>query len=528
MANDKDIKIGIQTQADTAGIDKAVVSIGRLSSRQADLRSETGSLSERFDITKTATHDLDAAVNRTTKSTESFTAGVTQAGKSTRNSAQALLMFSQGFEDAQYGIRGVLNNIPSLIFAMGGSARLAAAINIAAVAGSQLFSMLSKTEEKASDMADRIKEIAANMGDAELDRFDDVGESIELAADAAAALKQNWDAVKMAETAAAESALTNSEKLQAAQRLVAELLGLQVDRFRELEVIQLREAARRQQAAEAAIAAEKAKEKAALDAVSEAADLAGKTELRLASEQSRLVQLQAQLRTLKDQKKELEEIAALGDAGIRYTAPGDLPDPNAANDFIAGLAARRTLDSPEFQTQLAGTQAQVDKLEESIRKLADENSGAVVRAGIALDAARTKAADVSAAVEINIRRIEETFAADQTLARVQDIAKKSELNAKELTAAVADLNVGTAQGKTAKAAILAAAEDGKITAQESLDVANNLRTLIGLIQSNQEGSNSNVMELLTLQKQTAMSQASLRTEMQSLRHWVAQATGREP
>ncbi len=61
-----------------------------------------------------------------------------------RNNAQALLMFSQGFEDAQFGIRGILNNIPGLIVALGGGAGLAGAISIAAVAGSQLFSMLTK------------------------------------------------------------------------------------------------------------------------------------------------------------------------------------------------------------------------------------------------------------------------------------------------------------------------------------------------------------------------------------------------
>jgi hypothetical protein len=57
---------------------------------------------------------------------------------STRNSAMAFLQLSQAVEDAQYGIRGVQNNIPGLIMSMGGGMGLAGAVSLVVVGVSQL------------------------------------------------------------------------------------------------------------------------------------------------------------------------------------------------------------------------------------------------------------------------------------------------------------------------------------------------------------------------------------------------------
>jgi hypothetical protein len=64
--------------------------------------------------------------------------------KSSRNSGMAMLEFSRAVEDAQYGIRGVLNNIPGLVQMLGGGAGLAGAISFAAVALTQLIERLAK------------------------------------------------------------------------------------------------------------------------------------------------------------------------------------------------------------------------------------------------------------------------------------------------------------------------------------------------------------------------------------------------
>lgn len=55
-----------------------------------------------------------------------------------RNLGYAALEASRGIEDLQYGVGGIINNIPGLVMALGGGAGLTAAISITAVAVNQL------------------------------------------------------------------------------------------------------------------------------------------------------------------------------------------------------------------------------------------------------------------------------------------------------------------------------------------------------------------------------------------------------
>jgi hypothetical protein len=66
------------------------------------------------------------------------------AGQAGRNGAMGFLAFSQAVEDAQYGIRGVLNNIPQMVMGFGGSMGLAGAISLAAVAAASLYPLLKR------------------------------------------------------------------------------------------------------------------------------------------------------------------------------------------------------------------------------------------------------------------------------------------------------------------------------------------------------------------------------------------------
>jgi archaellum component FlaC len=61
-----------------------------------------------------------------------------QASRSTRDVGMAALEASRGIEDFQYGIHGVINNVPSLVMALGGTAGLTAAISLVAVGVAQL------------------------------------------------------------------------------------------------------------------------------------------------------------------------------------------------------------------------------------------------------------------------------------------------------------------------------------------------------------------------------------------------------
>ena len=66
------------------------------------------------------------------------------AGASGKNGALGFLAFSQAVEDAQYGVKGVLNNIPQMVLGFGGSAGVAGVLSLAAVAAYGAYQAIQK------------------------------------------------------------------------------------------------------------------------------------------------------------------------------------------------------------------------------------------------------------------------------------------------------------------------------------------------------------------------------------------------
>ena len=66
------------------------------------------------------------------------------AGRGGQAGAMGFLAFSQAVEDAQYGIRGVLNNLPQMVMGFGGGMGLAGGISLAAVAAVTLYPHLKR------------------------------------------------------------------------------------------------------------------------------------------------------------------------------------------------------------------------------------------------------------------------------------------------------------------------------------------------------------------------------------------------
>lgn len=81
-----------------------------------------------------------------------------KATRSVKNMGQGALQAAYFFDDLQYGIRGIMNNIPGLVMGFGGGAGLAGAISIAVLAGAKLYEWMGKTEDKSADLAKKMKE----------------------------------------------------------------------------------------------------------------------------------------------------------------------------------------------------------------------------------------------------------------------------------------------------------------------------------------------------------------------------------
>lgn len=92
------------------------------------------------------------------KSTDQLDKGSQKATKSIKNMGQVTLQAAYFFDDLQYGIKGILNNIPGLVIGFGGGAGLAGALSLATLAGAKLYEWLSSTEEKSVDLTKKLEE----------------------------------------------------------------------------------------------------------------------------------------------------------------------------------------------------------------------------------------------------------------------------------------------------------------------------------------------------------------------------------
>lgn len=130
--------------------------------------------------TTTAIRDLAVQLSTASFAGTRGGAGMHQFGTSSKYASMGLLYLSQAIEDAQYGFNAIVNNIPLIVMAMGGSAGVAGAVSIAAVAINQLIShwgqlsdllqsawsggaidQLAKIRERAEEAAKAFEKLAA-------------------------------------------------------------------------------------------------------------------------------------------------------------------------------------------------------------------------------------------------------------------------------------------------------------------------------------------------------------------------------
>lgn len=92
------------------------------------------------------------------KSTEQLDKDSQQATRSVKNMGQGALQAAYFFDDLQYGIRGIMNNIPGLVMGFGGGAGLAGAMSLAVLAGAKLYEWMGNTEAKSKELAKAIEQ----------------------------------------------------------------------------------------------------------------------------------------------------------------------------------------------------------------------------------------------------------------------------------------------------------------------------------------------------------------------------------
>lgn len=514
------------TSLNSAGADAAANAIRRVDDAAARATRSSGSngsmMSQALQdnaakarVSEFAYYDLDAAIKKTNSSGQNFVSGTGQISRGSRDASRSLLMFSQGFEDAQYGIRGVLNNIPGLIMALGGTAGLAGAISIAAVAGSVLFEWLGKTEVKASDTAEKLKEIGEKAGEIKSDKIAQMTQGLWDAWDAADATRQNFEETKKAADSFATSALSDAEKMRTAQQLIAEVLGEQVNYYNTLAQQSEQASQKRELAAQQEIRKQQEVIQSAGDELLIAQEKLQTARSDQAINSQNLIEEKAKLKILEDQhmiltKQSKEKMgwaeALATESSLPYITPSE-----------KSWKAKDQMDAPGYAFDLESTRARVKALEEAVGKPSAELNRKVVSMENQVSAADTAAQDKISAATVKIQELQATLEADTTVADAQLAVDQSKALADGLKETMTKINAGTDQQKEAKAYIEKAAADGKITANELVDVSRNLTALVGGLQAGLSTSTENVAQLINQMRSYQSDQAILASELKTLK-----------
>lgn len=299
------------------------------------------------------------------------------------NAGMAMLMFSQGLEDAQYGLKGVLNNIPPLVMAMGGSAGLAGTISIAAVSVTQLtkvMALLNKEEELATGNAARLAQYTARSTKA-------VNDAEEAGRKQAEAINQQFDLMDQ-KREYDQRELSRKEKLAAAER---DIQQAQLERLTGAERMQ-KEHELTSKAERARIAAEEA-------AAQRQAEVDGKKLADIRNQQQAALAMLAEYEAM---KKEAEKNAARGNNEIDNAAANKMRQRRESfvYRFGEGMANMVGSDPAKSLRDSMGSAATAfdPKAEAAMAKLrafTEANAGNLTTADARARASTGRAADVA-------------------------------------------------------------------------------------------------------------------------------------
>lgn len=150
-------------QAAAATVERMEANNRRAAASYEELEAELASYIAKLEEARKAGNNVAQAdalrnIQELEKRLRSASAGSQKATRSIKNMGQGALQAAYFFDDLQYGIRGIMNNIPGLVMGFGGGAGLAGAISIAVLAGAKLYEWMGKTEDKSADLAKKMKE----------------------------------------------------------------------------------------------------------------------------------------------------------------------------------------------------------------------------------------------------------------------------------------------------------------------------------------------------------------------------------
>lgn len=401
---------------------------------------------------------------------------------------RGMLTMSNNLARMTVGYNSVAGALPTLIGRIAGPGGLAVGVGLAVTGLGMLIKRMREGKDAAENMATPLEEINKSIEGMESGRLEEAWSAIEKTYEALKDAHQSFEEIHRAEGRYATSALSNSEKIAEANRLIATLLGEQVDAYAELDAreARLREtrqlAARQQAEALARGLDEQRTQITLIDDQQEA------TKSLLETERERLQALKGEFLAFHREREALESIPRF-DAQEAAAASERGQAPSASQEF---LKAQERLGSSTFVDSGRRIQARMGELNDEIEKLEETFEDRERRLQNTIAALNTR----EKAVAVELQQIAEELAADEFLAAANMLTERSNTLAEGTKKIAESVEATTPRQQAAIDAILKAAEDGKIAADETETVARSLTTLIGALQTNTIIANENVHRLI--------------------------------
>jgi len=413
--------------------------------------------------------------------------GLPAATKGTRDLGMAAMQTGMMVDDMQYGLRGIVNNIPMLVTSLGGSLGLAGAIGIAAVALNQLVMWLGKTKDETTDaaeatagLADKIREVAENAAANTQDELDRQREANELALERQEILARPNTKTDAARAEAETQSLANAQALIEASYTLAEVMGRQVNQLERIAAIQEVQEAARQAQARQAMAAEEAKVAAARATVEQQ-----KEKLNLESKGAenaavKVESMRQELDLLRQQRDEMKKLAAVSPGS---EVVGNIMARSYGVDTgpvygVADKQAEAEQKLPEIEAKIATIEANILVYERAF----DAATSAMAKQDNALTAAEKAAEDAAGAAETKIESLGQTLKMESFTAKTESVVEEQKAlsdKAKEYLSIVEtdgkELNASQKKAKDDLQQILA---DGKVAVEEQTRLYSAQQTLM--------------------------------------------------
>ena len=462
----------------------------------------------------TGAKQAEAAMDSVTASTKRTEVASTQAAAaSTKQAAGASrvgqVAQSAGFQVQDFAVQiaggtsaltAMAQQAPQFLGVFGPGGAIAGALIAVGAIAVRVFQGMeddsANAAEQATFLADSIEEIGKNAAKAVSKDIDFGLAQIDAAAEQARGLIGEFEGVTDAANAAALASLTNAEKIREAELEIRRLRGEQVDELEDIAAKTASEAAIREEQArqeiaaqQARLAAAQAEEAAAKQALDDKRSLQIQTGIELREEEKKLRILREQRDALAEQARERGKFSE-----------GQIP-------FAKTPAAERAqaqLDDQAFQTLLNTTQQKVNELESQLAERGGALTEAVASASTALEGAMANTAVIAQEIAITIPEIEAAFQAESIKAQVEGVRDAATQAATEVQGVIDTVKPANAAEAAALEELKPMVADKKITADETLRVAQLLATLDGAIRTQMGTAAANTDKLIqtisTMQK----------------------------